>query len=86
MPVIGAPKGHDRYRDPVTHQMTPALYRVRKPYFWKNLFALGIVGAIPLGVYAYTWRVLNQDDFADIPIPPISDEELAKLKKEYESK
>ncbi|QEL61771.1 hypothetical protein SBP28_003778 [Candidozyma auris] len=67
MPVIGAPKGHDRYRDP-------------------NLFALGIVGAIPLGVYAYTWRVLNQDDFADIPIPPISDEELAKLKKEYESK
>lgn len=48
--------------------------------------ALCVVGAIPFGVYAYTWKVLNQDDFADIPIPPISDEELAKLKKEYEQK
>lgn len=24
-----------------------------------------------------------QDDFGDIPIPPVSDEDLAKLKKEY---
>lgn len=42
-----------------------------------------IVGALPLGVYLYTWKVLSQDDFGDIPIPPISDEELQKLKKEY---
>lgn len=45
---------------------------------------LFVVSAIPLGVYIYTWNVLSKDEFADIPIPPISDEELAKLKKEYE--
>lgn len=45
-----------------------------------------LVSAIPLGVYMYTWNVLSKDEFADIPIPPISDEELAKLKKEYELK
>lgn len=48
--------------------------------------AFCVVGAIPLAVYGYTWKVLNQDEFADIPIPPISDEELAKLRKEYELK
>lgn len=66
--------------------MTPALYRVRKPFFWKNLAGFFIVTSIPLGVYMYTWNMLSKDDFADIPIPPISDEELAKLKKEYAAK
>ncbi|SGZ55485.1 CIC11C00000001478 [Sungouiella intermedia] len=86
MAVIGAPKGHNRYRDPKTYQMTPALYRVRKPFFWRNFVGFFLVSAIPLGVYMYTWNVLSKDEFADIPIPPISDEELAKLKKEYELK
>lgn len=45
-----------------------------------------VVGSIPLGVYAYTWLFLNKDEFGDIPIPPVSDEELAKLKKEYANK
>ncbi|KAG5417947.1 COA3 [Candida metapsilosis] len=84
--LVGAPKGHDRYRDPVTHQITPALYRVRQPFFWRNTIAFFIVGAIPLGVYFYTFRKMTDDDFADIPIPPISDEELKKLQSEYEGK
>lgn len=66
--------------------MTPALLRVRAPYFWKNTIALFLVGSIPVGVYAYTWNFLSKDELSDIPIPPISDDELAKLKKEYESK
>lgn len=66
--------------------MTPALYRVRKPFFWRNLAGLFLVSSVPLGVYLYTWNVLSKDEFSDIPIPPISDEELAKLKKEYEEK
>ncbi|CUM64225.1 uncharacterized protein PRCAT00001819001 [Priceomyces carsonii] len=66
--------------------MTPALYRVRAPFFWRNMLGLVLVGSVPLGVYAYTWMVLNKDEFEDIPIPPISDEELSKLRKEYESK
>lgn len=66
--------------------MTPALLRVRAPYFWRNTIGLFLVGAIPLGVYGYTWNFLSQDELSDIPIPPISDEELAKLKKDYENK
>lgn len=50
------------------------------------MLGLVLVGSVPLGVYAYTWMVLNKDEFEDIPIPPISDEELSKLRKEYESK
>jgi len=29
---------------------------------------------------------MTDDDFGDIPIPPISDEELKKLQSEYEGK
>ncbi|KAK6458471.1 cytochrome oxidase assembly protein 3, mitochondrial, partial [Scheffersomyces xylosifermentans] len=64
--------------------MTPALYRVRAPFFWRNMIGLALCSSIPLGVYGYTWYILNKDEFSDIPIPPISDSELAKLKKEYE--
>lgn len=79
-------KGQTRYRDPITHQMTPALYRVRKPYFWKNMAGLVICSAIPLTVYIYTWKVLSKDEFSDIPIPPIEDSELKQLQNEYNSK
>ena len=44
------------------------------------------MGAVPLSVYMYTWNVLSKDDFGDIPIPPISNAELAKLREEYETK
>ncbi|CCE81644.1 Piso0_002306 [Millerozyma farinosa CBS 7064] len=86
MPVIGAPKGHDRYRDPKTYEMTPALLRVRAPYFFRNMIGLAVVSSIPLGVYLYTYHLLNKDEFADIPIPPVSDAELAKLREEYNKK
>lgn len=43
-----------------------------------------MVSAIPLGAYMYTWKMMTADDLGDIPVPPISDEELAKLKKQYE--
>ena len=79
-------KGHDRYRDPRTHQITPALYRVRAPFFWRNTIGLFVVGSIPLAVYWYAFTKIGEDDFSDIPIPPISDEELKKLKLEYENK
>lgn len=47
---------------------------------------LAVVATVPLGVYLYTWKILSKDEFSDIPIPPISDEELRQLKKEYEAK
>lgn len=79
-------RGQTRYRDPVTHQMTPALYRVRAPFFKRNMVGLAICSAIPLAVYFYTWQQLSKDEFSDIPIPPLSDSEIAKLKQEYEAK
>ncbi|CAI5760377.1 unnamed protein product [Candida verbasci] len=84
--LIGAPKGQTRYYDPKTHQMTPALYRVRAPFFWRNTIALFLLGSVPVGIYYYTFHKIAEDDFADIPIPPISEEELKKLKLEYEQK
>lgn len=65
--------------------MSPALIRVREPYFWKNMVGLVVVGSIPIAIYCYTWNFLSKDEFSDIPIPPIADDELAKLKKEYEA-
>lgn len=64
--------------------MTPAALRARKPFMVKNaLTALGFFG-FAAGVYFYSLNALVQDDFADVPIPPISDEKLAELKKHYE--
>lgn len=50
------------------------------------MIGLLAVGSIPVGIYMYTWNFLSKDDFGDIPIPPISDAELAELRKEYEGK
>ena len=50
------------------------------------MIGLALATSIPLGVYLYTVDMLSKDEFSDIPIPPIADDELAKLKKEYEDK
>lgn len=65
--------------------MTPAMIRARKPFFWKNAATFTVLSSITLGVYFFTYSFLGQDTFDDVPIPPISDAELAKLKKEYEA-
>lgn len=72
------------YYEPHTYRMSPALLRARQPYFVKNMIGLAILMAVPVGIYAYTYNFLNQDDFDDIPIPPLDDETIKKLQKEYE--
>lgn len=65
--------------------MTPAMIRARAPFFKKNLAGLALLVGVTGGIYVYTYRFLNKDnDFADVPIPPIDEKELAQLKKEYE--
>ncbi|CCF57409.1 hypothetical protein KAFR_0C04180 [Kazachstania africana CBS 2517] len=76
-----------RYQDKRTWKMTPAMIRARQPFFAKNM--VGLVGllAVTGGVYFYTYNFLHKDnDFAEVPIPPVSEEELKQLKKEYELK
>lgn len=73
------------YHDPRTWKMTPAMIRARRPYFWKNATAFVVLSGITVGIYLYTYSFLGQDDFEDVPIPPISEAELVKLKKEYEA-
>lgn len=65
--------------------MTPAMIRARRPYFWRNAAVFVALATITCSVYGYTYSFLGKDTFADVPIPPISEEELAKLKKEYEA-
>lgn len=60
------------------------MLRARQPYFVRNMIGLVVLLAIPAGIYAYTFNFLNQDDFEDIPIPPLDDATIKQLQKEYE--
>ncbi|CCD23514.1 Coa3p NDAI_0B04800 [Naumovozyma dairenensis CBS 421] len=74
-----------RYQDPRTWKMTPAMLRARKPFFKGNMIGLGILGALSVGIYFYTYSFLHKDnDFIDVPIPPIDEKELEQLKREFE--
>lgn len=72
------------YYEPHSYRMSPALLRARQPYFVKNMIGLAILLSIPTGIYLYTYNFLNQDDFDDIPIPPLDEETIKQLQKEYE--
>ncbi|GMM48927.1 Coa3 protein [Pichia kluyveri] len=72
------------YYDPHTYRMSPALLRARQPYFVRNMIGLAVLIAVPVSIYTYTYRFLNQDDFDDIPIPPLDDATIKKLQAEYE--
>ncbi|CAI1511437.1 hypothetical protein SEUBUCD646_0J01450 [Saccharomyces eubayanus] len=76
-----------KYQDTRTWKMTPAMIRARKPFFKGNLLGLTVLLGITGSVYYYTYSFLHKDnDFADVPIPPIDAKELEALKKEYEAK
>ncbi|SMN19270.1 similar to Saccharomyces cerevisiae YJL062W-A COA3 Mitochondrial inner membrane protein that participates in regulation of COX1 translation [Maudiozyma saulgeensis] len=73
------------YQDPRTFKMTPAMIRARQPFFVRNMIGLAALLGVSGGVYLYTYKFLHKDnDFSDVPIPPIDEKELAQLKKEYE--
>lgn len=72
------------YYEPHTYRMSPALLRARRPYFVKNMIGLVILVTIPVGIFTYTYNFLNQDDFDDIPIPPLDEDTIKQLQKEYE--
>ncbi|KAL3232719.1 Cytochrome c oxidase assembly factor 3, mitochondrial [Nakaseomyces bracarensis] len=74
-----------RYQDPRTWKMTPAMIRARQPFFKGNMLGLFSLLAVTGGIYVYTYKFLHKDnDFDDVPIPPIDPTELEQLKKEYE--
>lgn len=60
--------------------MTPAALRARRPFFWKNIALASTLFALTGGIYAYSLSALIQDDFGDVPVPPISEKELARLR------
>lgn len=69
-----------RYQNP-NYTMTTAALRARQPYFWKNVAAASVLFVFVGSIYAYSLKTLVQDDFADIPVPPISEEKLRELRK-----
>lgn len=74
------------YYDKTTYRMSPAMMRARQPYVVRNLVGLVLVSAVPISIYLYTYSFLQQDDFADIPIPPLDEETVKELQKEYQAK
>lgn len=73
-----------QYQDQRTWKMTPSMMRARLQYFWPNFATLAVLSGVSFSIYVYTFHFLNKDELDDIEIPPISDEDLAKLKAEYE--
>lgn len=78
------PLDKSRYQDPRTFKMTPAMIRARQPFFVRNMVGLFALLGVSGGVYMYTYKFLHKDnDFRDVPIPPVDEKELEQLKKEY---
>ncbi|AET40665.1 Coa3p Ecym_6285 [Eremothecium cymbalariae DBVPG len=72
------------YQDRRTWKMTPAMLRARRPYFKQNMLGLCLLLGLSGGIYTYTYKILHKDDdFADVPIPPVDEKELKELKREY---
>ncbi|XBW37636.1 hypothetical protein QEN19_003218 [Hanseniaspora menglaensis] len=68
-------------------RMSNALLRAREPYWKKNVLFGGILFAFFGGSLLYTFKtILSSDEFQDIPIPPIEEEDLKRLRAEYEEK
>lgn len=61
------------------------MIRARRPYFWKNAATFAVLSTLTVSVYFYTYSFLGKDTFEDVPIPPMDEEELKKLRKEYEA-
>lgn len=61
--------------------------RAREPYWKKNVIFGAVLFAFFGGSLAYTFNLLvASDEFQDIPIPPIDENELTRLRAEYEAK
>ncbi|KAL8694573.1 MAG: hypothetical protein Q9224_003546 [Gallowayella concinna] len=46
-----------------------ALIRARQPYLVKNIVTGIALTTIVISIYAYTIKVISQDDFSDVQIP-----------------
>lgn len=69
------------YRNP-NGTYTAAAIRARAPYAPKNAF-LGIsLLSFCVGCYLWAYKSFTPDDFSDVPIPPVSEEELVRLKQQ----
>lgn len=72
------------YYDKNTYRMSPAMMRARRPYAVKNMVGLVLLSSVPISIYLYTYTFLSQDDFDAIPIPPLDEETVKQLQKEYD--
>ncbi|KAF2109506.1 hypothetical protein BDV96DRAFT_585703 [Lophiotrema nucula] len=51
-------------------QASPALLRARAPYLVKNTITGAAIVALVIGIYTYTIKVISQDEFEDVIVPP----------------
>ncbi|AEO53251.1 hypothetical protein MYCTH_2294330 [Thermothelomyces thermophilus ATCC 42464] len=53
------------------NRQSPALIRARRPYLVKNTVTGLALGAIAVGVWAYTINAIGQDEFEDVKVPDV---------------
>ncbi|KAK9459551.1 uncharacterized protein V1516DRAFT_680215 [Lipomyces oligophaga] len=75
--------GARKYQDS-SARMSPSLMRARQQYSVRNAITGIVLGAFVFGVYTYSVRAVKIDDFSDVPVPPVTEEVLAELKREQE--
>ncbi|KAM7194258.1 cytochrome c oxidase assembly factor 3-like protein [Naviculisporaceae sp. PSN 640] len=51
------------------HRQSPALIRARRPYLVKNTLLGTGIALFAIGIYAYTLKVVGQDEFEDVKVP-----------------
>ncbi|KAK9457612.1 hypothetical protein V1511DRAFT_494123 [Dipodascopsis uninucleata] len=74
--------GGSQYMDS-SYRMTPAMLRTRQKYFRRNFLTGLFLAGFVTSVYTYAATAGGADDFSDVPIPPIAEDQIENLKKDY---
>lgn len=69
-----------KYRNP-NGTLTAAALRARRPYAARNAaLGMGLLAFCGFG-FAWAYRSFSPDDFSDLVVPPLSEEQIAALKE-----
>ncbi|KAK9248592.1 hypothetical protein V1506DRAFT_518829 [Lipomyces tetrasporus] len=75
--------GVNKYQD-ASSRMSPALLRARSRYTQRNIVTGIVIAGIVGGIYTYAATATGSDDFSDVPMPPVPEDAVDKLRRERE--
>ncbi|KAK9333233.1 hypothetical protein V1520DRAFT_332993 [Lipomyces starkeyi] len=73
--------GVNKYQD-ASSRMSPALLRARSRYTKRNIATGIVIAGIVVSIYAYAATATGSDDFSDVPMPPLPENAVEKLRRE----